>query len=72
MTAVEFHRIDQCEGRSDFSIADIGPYRDKAYSCLELIPEEAFTRGLLAMQSDLRAGPLEGTSELVFLWGERP
>ena len=28
-------------------------------------------RGLRAMASDLLAGPLEGRSELVFLWGER-
>jgi len=71
MAAAGICRIGQCEGRSDFPIPDIGPYRDKAFSCLELIPEEAFARGLLAMESDLRTGPLEGTSELVFLWGER-
>ena len=55
MTAAGFCRIDQCEGRSDFSIPDTGPYRDKAFSCLGLIPAEAFARGLLTMESDLRA-----------------
>jgi SAM-dependent methyltransferase len=71
MDAAGFRDIDECEGRSQFSVSDIGPYRDKAYSCLQAIPEEAFTRGLRALESDLRAGPIEGNSELVFLSGRR-
>jgi len=67
-----FRSIDECEGRSSFSIPDSEPYRDKAFSCLQLISEEEFTRGLRAMESDLRAGPMQGTSELAFLWAERP
>ena len=72
MAAVGFRDPTACEGRSTFPINDAGPYRDKAFSCLRLIPEEAFARGLDAMETDLRAGPLEGASELVFLWAKRP
>jgi len=71
MAAAGFGRVEECEGRSEFSISDIDAYRDKAYSCLQLIPEEAFVRGLSAMASDLRHGPLKGASELVFLWAAR-
>jgi ubiquinone/menaquinone biosynthesis C-methylase UbiE len=71
MTAARFVRAGECEGRSEFSISDIDAYQDKAYSCLQLIAEEDFARGLTAMASDLRHGPLKGASELVFLWAER-
>lgn len=71
MAAAGFHRIEECEGRSEFSISDIEAYRDKAFSCLQLIPEDAFARGLRAMESDLRLGPVNGASELIFLWSER-
>lgn len=71
MTAAGFVRAEECEARSEFFVYDIDAYRDKAYSCLQLIAEKDFTRGLAAMASDLRHGPLEGASELVFLWAER-
>jgi ubiquinone/menaquinone biosynthesis C-methylase UbiE len=71
MTAEGFHRIEVCEGRSDFDISDIGPFREKAYSCLQLISEEEFAEGLHAMQTDLAAGPVEANSELTFLWGRK-
>jgi ubiquinone/menaquinone biosynthesis C-methylase UbiE len=72
MAAAGFCRTEDCEGRSEFSISDTEAYRDKAFSCLQLIPEDEFARGLHAMESDLRLGPLKGASELVFIWGERP
>ncbi len=72
MATVGYRRIDECDSRSDFSVPDIGPYRDKAFSCLQLIPEEEFTRGLRAKESDHRACPLKGNSEVASLWAERP
>jgi len=72
IAAAGFCRMDECESRWEFTVTEAGPYRDKAFSCLQLIPEEEFTRGLRAMESDLRSGPLEGASELAFLWAERP
>ena len=71
METAGFGDIGECEGRAEFSVSDIGPYRDKAFSCLRLLPEKAFTRGLRALATDLRAGPVEGNSELAFLWGRR-
>jgi SAM-dependent methyltransferase len=71
MTQAGFTQVEKCEGRSEFTIADSGAYRDKAFSCLQLIPEADFARGLRAMETDLRLGPLTGVSELVFLSAKR-
>ena len=72
MQATGFRRLDEREGRAEFAISDASAYRDKAFSCLQLIPADDFARGLAAMESDLRRGPLTGASELAFLWAERP
>jgi ubiquinone/menaquinone biosynthesis C-methylase UbiE len=50
---------------------DLAPYRDRAYSCLHLIGDEAFTRGLRRMEEDLRAGPIAWVSRYVMLWGTK-
>lgn len=71
MRAAGFVGAEECQGRAEFSISDSGAYRDKAFSCLQLIPETEFARGLQAMESDLRRGPLIGASELIFLSAER-
>ena len=71
MEAAGFRDLDQCEGHAEFSITDDEAYREKAFSCLRLIPEAAFQRGLSAMQADLRLGPVQGASELIFIWGVR-
>ena len=71
MSTAGFGPPSRWEGRETFTIVDAGPYRDKAFSCLGLIPDEDFARGLDAMETDLGAGPLEGASELLFLWAER-
>lgn len=67
LAAAGFSRIEECEGRSEFAVPDIDAFRDKAFSCLQLITEAEFARGLRAMESDLRLGPVSGASELVFL-----
>lgn len=44
---VEFH----------YQLQDLGPYRDRAFSSLHLIPDDAFERGLDRMQRDLEGAP---------------
>src|SRR5262249_18486802 len=41
-----------------YDLADPGPYRDRVFSCLRFIPDDAFRRGLERMESDLRNGPI--------------
>lgn len=43
-------------------IDDIGPFRDKAFSSLHLIPEEAFRAGLERLRADLTRGPVAGVN----------
>lgn len=50
----------------------IQDYRDKAYSCLHLISEEAFQAGLARMEADLQHGPIACLSQYLFLWGTKP
>lgn len=42
------------------AIDDLRPYRDKAFSSLHLIPDEAYKAGLARMEADLRDGPIRG------------
>lgn len=41
-----------------YLLADIQPYRDKAFSSLHIIPDEAHRRGIERMEADLAAGPI--------------
>lgn len=43
------------------AVDDLRPYRDKAFSSLHLIPDEAFEAGLARMEADLRDGPIRGS-----------
>ena len=50
---------------------DIQMYRDRAFSCLHLIPGEAFDRGIRRIEEDLRKGPIPCVSRYVVLWGTK-
>jgi ubiquinone/menaquinone biosynthesis C-methylase UbiE len=52
-----------------YSLTDVGPYRDKAYSVLHLISEQALQRGVARMEQDLRAGPIPCLSRYSVLGG---
>ncbi len=54
-----------------YPLADIGAYRTRAFSCLRLIPDEAFRRGIERMEHDLLAGPIPCVSRYLMLWGVR-
>ena len=47
-------------------------YRDKAFSSLHLIPEQAFRRGLAQLEADLQRGAIPCVSRYVLLWGTSP
>jgi len=54
-----------------FEIADAQPFRDKAFSSLHLISEEAWRAGLERLEQALACGPIEGASRYACLWGRR-
>lgn len=51
------------------AITDAAPYREKAFSCLHLISEEAFLRGLERLENALQAGAVQGRAAYTCLWG---
>jgi hypothetical protein len=55
-----------------YPVEDVSAYRDKAYSCLHLIPSDAHRRGVERMERDLMRGPLRGNSRYVLLWAIKP
>jgi SAM-dependent methyltransferase len=52
-----------------YELGDLGPFRAKAFSCLRLIPEGAFQRGLGRMEHDVLAGPIPCVSRYSLVWG---
>jgi SAM-dependent methyltransferase len=53
------------------ALADVQAYRERAFSALHLIPEEAFRRGMRRLEQDLRAGPIPCVSRYTLLWGTK-
>jgi ubiquinone/menaquinone biosynthesis C-methylase UbiE len=54
-----------------YELADVQAYRDRAFSILHLIPEDAFRRGVARMERDLRHGPIPCVSRYALVWGRR-
>ncbi len=54
-----------------YQLTDAQAYRDKAFSALHLIPEDAFQRRIEHMERDLHAGPIHCVSRYVLLWGTK-
>jgi SAM-dependent methyltransferase len=71
MTEAGFEGIQEHTVEFQGEVTDLGPYRDRAYSCLRLISDEAFRRGLARMEADARAGPIAWVPRYSLLWGTR-
>ena len=54
-----------------YLLVDARAYRDRAFSSLLLIGEEAWGRGLARLERDLQSGPIHCVSRYVLLWGTR-
>lgn len=50
-------------------LVDVQPFRDRVFSCLHLISEEAFRHGLERLERDLKVGPVQCVSRYVLVWG---
>lgn len=55
-----------------YEITGAQPFRDRAYSSLHLIPEEAWRAGLARLERDLEHGSVRGASRYVCVWGRKP
>jgi len=72
MADIGFVDINERHIQSTCQIRDITPYRDKVFSCLHLIPEGEYLRGLQSLQEDLKEGPVQRVSMYTCLWGHSP
>lgn len=69
MGSAGLHRLVEHQEEFAGELTDSGPYRDKAFSVLHLIPQDAFQRGLARMEADLPVGPIPWVPRYVLLWG---
>lgn len=58
---VEFH----------YQLRDAAPYRNKAFSSLHLISEDAFRAGIERLERDLAKGPLDCLTLYTVIWGTK-
>ena len=72
MAQAGFDDIDEEMVEHRFELTDVQPFRDRVFSCLRLISEEAFHEGLARLERDLHAGPVRCASRYVLLWGASP
>lgn len=69
MEAAGFASIHKTHVELEYSLTDIRGYRERAYSSLLLIPDEALARGLARMEQDFLAGPIAALSLYTLVWG---
>lgn len=69
MQGVGFIEIIENMVEFPFQLTRIQPYRDKAFSSLHLIPEDAFQRGIERLERDLRTGAIPCVSRYSLIWG---
>ncbi|MDP2957591.1 MAG: hypothetical protein Q8N53_14290, partial [Longimicrobiales bacterium] len=71
MRRVGFAEVSEETVEFAYQLTDAQAYRDRAFSSLHLIPEEAFQRGIRRMEAALRLGPIPCVSRYLLLWGAK-
>jgi ubiquinone/menaquinone biosynthesis C-methylase UbiE len=72
MAATGFAQIAEERTASPYQVVNSRPYREKAFSSLHLISEEAYRDGLERMERDLEVGPIHAVARQVLVWGAKP
>jgi cyclopropane fatty-acyl-phospholipid synthase-like methyltransferase len=71
MEAAGLTGIRETHVELEYPLTDIRAYRERAYSSLHFIPDDALARGLARMEQDLQAGPIPALSLYTLVWGAR-
>ncbi|MCX6356285.1 MAG: methyltransferase domain-containing protein [Candidatus Aureabacteria bacterium] len=71
MAQVGFRSITEKMVEFHYKLKAIQAYKDKSFSSLHFIPEEAFQRGINRMKKDLQHGPIPCVSRYLLLWGTK-
>jgi SAM-dependent methyltransferase len=69
METAGFTGIHETHVELEYPLTDSRGYRERAYSSLLLIPDDALERGLARMEQDLLAGPISALSLYTLVWG---
>lgn len=69
MEAAGFTGIHATHVELEYPLTDVRGFRERAYSSLLLIPDDALERGLARLQQDLLAGPISALSLYTLVWG---
>jgi SAM-dependent methyltransferase len=60
------------EAQHPYELVDLEPYRNKAFSSLLLIDEEAFGRGIVKLEAARAEGPIPCVSRYTMVWATKP
>jgi ubiquinone/menaquinone biosynthesis C-methylase UbiE len=69
MEAAGLTGIHETHVELEYPLTDIRGYRERAYSSLLLIPDDALERGLARLERDLLVGPISALSLDTLVWG---
>ncbi len=71
MEQTGFREIQQIQVAYPYQLTEIEAYKNKVFSCLSLISDDAYQRGLARMEKDLLIGPIQANSQYSLLWGTK-
>src|SRR5262249_7241286 len=54
-----------------YQVTDLQPFRDKAFSSLHYLRDDAFRHGIEKMERDLAQGPLPAVMRAALVWGRK-
>jgi ubiquinone/menaquinone biosynthesis C-methylase UbiE len=71
MEQAGFTNIVERSAQTSDRLTDIQPYRDRAFSSLHLIGDEAFEEGMRRLDRDFREAPIRVVTSAILLWGTK-
>ncbi len=71
MAAAGLQGFEVVTVEESYEVTSAQPFRDKAYSSLHLISEEAWQAGLEHLERDLACGPVRGVSRYACMWARK-
>jgi SAM-dependent methyltransferase len=71
LRAAGFSDLRQEEVSAVAFLSDLEPYRAKAFSCLRLLSEDTFQRGLERLEQVAAKGPIESIRRYLVWWAKR-
>ncbi len=72
MSAAGLEEFEVVTVEEPYEISSAQPFRDRAYSSLHLISQEAWQAGLARLERDLVRGPVQGVSRYACVGGCKP